>query len=150
KIAFTSHSVTDDQTNSATAEIYIINANGKGQPKRLTNNTEEERSPDWSPDGNSILYACRKGDPARAGLPGTFELCIMNADGSGQKRITHNRVPELTPSWSPDGKQIFFQRPVDKLFAQLFTINADGTGEKQFTFTPGFSAFPNWGRTKLK
>ncbi|MDQ3219538.1 MAG: hypothetical protein M3Q26_02150, partial [Acidobacteriota bacterium] len=141
---------TDDQTNSVTAEIYVIDANGKGKPRRLTNNTEEERAPDWSPDGKSILYCCRKGDVVEGRLFGTFELCIMNADGSGQKRITNNRVAELTPSWSPDGKQIFFQRAVGGLFAQLFTINADGTGEKQLTFPPGFSAFPSWGTTKVQ
>src|SRR5687767_8326855 len=151
KIAFTSHAVTDDQTNSATAEIYVIDANGKGKPKRLTNNTEEERAPDWSPDGKLIAYMCRKGDPARAGLPGTFEICIMNADGSGQKRITNNRVPELTVSWSPAGKQLIFHRAVGGVGQfQLFTINADGTGEKQFTFPPGFNGFPSWGRTKMQ
>ena len=150
KIIFTSHSVTDDQTNSATAEIYIIDANGEGKPRRLTNNTEEERAPDWSPDGKLIVYSCRKGDIVEGRLFGTFELCVMNADGSGQKRITNNRVAELTPSWSPDGKQIFFQRAVGGLFAQLFTINADGTGEKQLTFPPGFSAFPSWGRTRVQ
>ncbi len=151
KIAFTSHAVTDDQTNSVTAEIYFMDANEKGKPRRLTNNTEEERGPDWSPDGKLIAYLCRKGDPARAGLPGTFEICIMNADGSGQKRITNNRVPELNVSWSPAGKQIVFHRAIGGVGRfQLFTINADGTGEKQLTFPPGFNGFPSWGRAKIQ
>ena len=144
KIVFTSHAVTDDQTNSATAEIYIIDANGKGKPRRLTNNTEEERAPAWSPDGKLIAYSCRKGDVTEGRSFGTFEICIMNADGSGQKRITNNRVPELTLSWLSDGKQLIFQRAVGGVGQfQLFTINADGTGEKQLTFTPGFNGFAN-------
>jgi TolB protein len=150
KIAFTSHAVTDDQTNSATAEIYVIDANGEGKPRRLTNNTEEERAPDWSPDGKLIAYMCRKGEAAEGRLFGSFEICIMNADGSGQKRITNNRVAELTVSWSPDGKQIIFHRAVGGVGQlQLFTINADGTGEKQLTFPPGFNGFPSWGRAKI-
>jgi Tol biopolymer transport system component len=150
KIAFTSHAVTDDQTNPVTAEIYVIDANGKGKPRRLTNNTEEERAPDWSPDGRFIAYMCRKGDAPAGRSIGTMEICIMNADGSGQKRITNNRVPELTVSWSPDGKQIIFHRAVGGVGQyQLFTINADGTGEKQLTFPPGFNGFPSWGRTKM-
>jgi TolB protein len=150
KIAFTSHAVTDDQTNSVTAEIYVIDANGKGKPRRLTNNTEEERAPDWSPDGKLIAYMCRKGEAAEGRSIGTFEICIMNADGSGQKRITNNRVAELTVSWSPDGKQIIFHRAVGGVGQyQLFTINADGTGEKQLTFPPGFNGFPSWGRAKM-
>jgi TolB protein len=151
KIAFTSHAVTDDQTNSVTAEIYVIDANGKGKPRRLTNNTEEERAPDWSPDGKLIAYMCRKGEAAEGRSIGTFEICIMNADGSGQKRITNNRVAELTVSWSPDGKQIIFHRAVGGVGQyQLFTINADGTGEKQLTFPPGFNGFANSGRAKMQ
>ena len=151
KIAFTSHAVTDDQTNSATAEIYIIDANGKGKPKRLTNNNEEERAPDWSPDGKLIAYMCRKGEAPEGRSFGTFEICIMNADGSGQKRITNNRVPELTVSWSPDGKQLVFHRAVGGVGQfQLFTINADGTDEKQLTFIPGFNGFPNSGTAQIQ
>jgi TolB protein len=147
KIAFTSHAATDDQTNSVTAEIYVIDANGKGRPRRLTNNTEEERAPDWSPDGKLIAYMCRKGEAAEGRSIGTFEICVMNADGSGQKRITNSRVPELGPSWSPDGKQLIFHRAVGGFGQfQLFTINADGTGEKQLTFTPGFNGFANLGK----
>jgi len=146
KIAFTSHSITDDQINSITAEIYLINASGKGTSRRLTNNSEEERAPDWSPDGKLIAYMCRKGEREGGGTPGTFEICIMNADGSGQKRITNNRVAELTVSWSPDGKQLIFHRAIGGVGRfQLFTINADGSGEKQLTFIPGFNGFPNWG-----
>lgn len=151
KIVFTSHAVTDDQSNPVSAEIYIMDANGKGKPRRLTINTEEERAPDWSPDGKSILYSCRKGDAMEGRPYPTFEICIMNADGSGQKRITNNRVAELSLSWLPDGKQILFHRAVGGPGQyQLFIINADGTGERQFTFTPGFNGFPSGGRTKVK
>jgi TolB protein len=150
KIAFTSHAATDDQTNPVTAEIYVIEASGKGKPRRLTNNSEEERAPDWSPDGQLIAYMCRKGEAPEGRTTRTFEICVMNADGSGQKRITNSRVPELGPSWSPDGKQIIFHRAVGGVGQiQLFTINADGTGEKQLTFPPGFNGFPSWGRATM-
>jgi TolB protein len=139
KIVYTSHAVTDDPTNSATAEIYVINADGTGRPVRLTNNTEEERSPAWSPDGKRIVFSCRRGGP-------DFEICVMNADGTGQVQLTDNNVPDLTPSWSPDGKRIVFHRRVGgRGQFQLFLVNADGTGEVQLTFPPGLNAFPNWG-----
>ena len=139
KIVFTSHAVTDDPTNSATAEIYAIDPDGAGTPARLTNNTEEERAPAWSPDGKRIVFCCRRGGP-------DFEICVMNADGTGQVQITDNSVPDLTPSWSPDGKRIVFHRRVGgRGQFQLFLMNADGTGEVQLTFPPGLNAFPNWG-----
>ena len=139
KIVFTSHAATDDPVNSATAEVYVIDADGTGSPVRLTNNTEEERAPAWSPDGKRIVFSCRRGGP-------DFEICVMNADGTGQVQLTENNVPDLTASWSPDGKRIVFHRRVGgRGQFQLFSINADGTGEVQLTFPPGLNAFPNWG-----
>ena len=138
-ILFTSHAVTDNPLNSPTAEIYAIAADGSGHPARLTNNTEEERAPAWSPDGKRIAFSCRRGGPY-------FEICVMNRDGTGQVQLTHNDLPDLTPTWSPDGAKIAFHRRVGgRGQFQLFVMNADGTGEVQLTFPPGLSAFPNWG-----
>ncbi|MEP6819804.1 MAG: hypothetical protein ABJA18_09745 [bacterium] len=150
-IIFTSHAVTDNAADHVTAEIYVTDANGAGKPRRLTNNAEEERAPSWSPDGKHILFMCRRGSPAQSGTLPTFELCVMNADGTGLARLTNNAVPELTPSWSPDGKQIVFHRAVGGAGQfQLFLINADGTGEKQLTFPPGINGFANWGEVHVQ
>jgi len=144
KIMFTSHAVTDNTDNHVTAEIYVIDADGTGKPTRLTNNAEEERAPSWSPDGRRIVFCCRRGGP-------DFEICVMNADGTGQVQLTDNTIGDLTPSWSPDGKKIVFHRRAGARGQfQLFLIDADGTGEKQLTFPPGLNAFPNWGEVRSR
>jgi TolB protein len=148
QIVFTSHDVNDSATNSVTAEIYVMNADGTGAPTRLTENTEEERAPSWSPDGTSIVFMCRRGLPAPGAVLQTFEICVMNADGSGPVQLTNNTVNELTPSWSPDGQQIVFHRLVSGRF-QLWLINADGTGLVQLTNTLGVNAFGNWGEQRI-
>jgi TolB protein len=149
RIAFTSHAVTDNPTDSKTAEIYLINADGSGTQTRLTNNNEEERAPSWSSDGTRIVFMCRKGSPQQPGGVSTFELCVMNCDGTSVVRLTNNNVADLTPSWSPDGRTIVFHRRVGgQAQFQLFTINADGSGEKQLTFPPGFNAFASFGQVR--
>ena len=141
-IVYTSHAVTDNTDDHATAEIYTIAATGVGQRARLTNNAEEERAAAWSPDGTRLVFMCRRG-----GLD--FEICVMNADGTGQVQLTDNTIGDLTPSWSPDGKKIVFHRRVGgRGQFQLFVINADGTGEMQLTTPPGINGFANWGETR--
>lgn len=150
KVAFTSHAVTDDPDDHPTAEIYITDADGKGKPKRLTNNTEEERAPAWSPDGKRILFMCRKGPPAEGRVIPSFELCVMNADGTGLRPLT-STGRYLGPHWSPDGRQIVFHKAVGGSGRfQLFLINADGTGERQLTSPPGMNGFPNWGEVRSR
>jgi TolB protein len=145
KILFTSHPVSDKTDNNVTAEIYVIDPEGKLKPQRLTNNTEEERAPAWSPDGKHILFMCRKGPVGQGGVVSTFELCVMDADGTGVRRLTNNGR-YLTPRWSPDGRQIVFHKAVGGPGRfQLFLINADGTGERQLTNPPGLNGFASWG-----
>jgi len=146
RIVFTSHARTDDHNNAVTTEIYVTDPDRKGKPVRLTDNAEEERAPSWSMDGWRIVYCCRKGAPQQEGGVRTFEICVMNADGTGQVRLTNNTIGDLTPTWSPDGTKIMFHRRVGgRGQFQLFLIDADGTGEKQLTSPPGLSGFPNWG-----
>jgi len=140
-IVFTSHDRTDNPLNSVTAEIYVLSADGSGTPIRLTFNTEEERSPTWSPDGTRLAFSCRRGGA-------DFEICVMNADGSNQIQLTDNAVGDLTPTWSPDGQQIMFHRPVAGRL-QLFVMNADGTNQHQLTMTAGMNLFANWGLLRV-
>ncbi len=142
QIVFVSHAVTDNQLNSITAEIYLINADGTGAPVRLTNNVEEERGPSWSPDGTRIVFMCRRGGS-------DFEICVMNADGTGQVQLTDNVVLDATPTWSPDGGKIAFHRPGAPR-SQLWLMNPDGTGQLQLTDTPGMNLIANWGEVRVR
>ena len=110
--------------NSADGRDLLDDADGPGKPVRLTNNMEEERAPAWSPDGNRIAFCCRRNGP-------DFEICIMNADGTGESVLTDNSTPDLTPTWSPDARTIVFHRPVAGAARfQLFSIPATAPAKR--------------------
>ena len=56
------------------------------------------------------------------------EIYIMNPDGSGQVRLTHNRADDAMPTWSPTGEQILFASDRDRfpLSRDLYLMDPDG------------------------
>ena len=131
KILFTSY-VVDPTTTLTPSEVFMMNADGTGQ-EQLTIDGFEKRGAAWSPDGTSILFACRMGGKDAAGVV-TFELCVMDGPYGAITRLTFNSVNELTPTWSPDGLAIVFHKTPSN---QLWVMRADGTGQTQLTGLPG-------------
>ncbi len=94
--------------------------------------------PAWSPDGKRLAFL-EKSD--NGGNCVCRTLYIVNADGSGLRRLT---PPSISPGdkidWSPDGTTILFRshpgedlRAASGLGANLYTIHPDGTGLRQIT-----------------
>jgi Tol biopolymer transport system component len=82
-----------------------MNDDGSGRRRLTTNTLSKDRDPRWSPDGKRIAFT-RFMDKERTQT--SSELFIMNADGTDQKRLTHNTVADGYPSWSPDGQYLAF------------------------------------------
>jgi Tol biopolymer transport system component len=111
-------------------EIYSMSYDGSNVT-RLTNNTAQDGSPDWSPDGSKIAFS--------SNLSGEFEIYVMNADGSGLTQVT-TLTNSFTPQWSPDGTRIAFiaLQGYDSI---IYTMNPDGTG--LFAVTNPLDAAPD-------
>lgn len=144
QIAFTRHDADDLALISFSAELYVINADGTGLT-RLTDNHQEERSPDWSPNGERLAFSCNT-----SGTAAGHEICVMNADGSGLTQLTHNTEADLTPSWSPDVQRIAFQRQPVGGRIQIWSMKTDGSDERQLTTTAGINLSPNWGQLRVR
>jgi hypothetical protein len=85
--------------------------------RRLTSSLGDAR-PRYSPDGSKIVFqSMRDGNP---------EIYVMNADGSGQRRLTNHDGFDMAPSWSPDGSKIVFVTHREGP-PMIYLMNADGS-----------------------
>lgn len=72
----------DYRTKTYVSDVFTVRSDGAGL-RVLTRPHARGSMPAWSPDGSRIVFL--GGDPARESATG---LCVMKADGSGQKRLT--------------------------------------------------------------
>src|SRR6266571_4094053 len=74
---------------------------------------------------------------------GNYEIYVMNADGSGQKRLTNNPVADEVPAWSPDGAKIAFASDLYGNY-DIYVMNADGSTPIRLTNNPTYDYWPAW------
>lgn len=119
----------------STADIFLVDPNG-GNKRNLTQGSgTDEESPAWSPDGGQILYQLY--------LNGSYDIWVMNADGSGKRALTSGPGDDEYPAWSRDGRFILFQsnREGD---VDLYVMNADGSNIHRVTFGGGEDEYADW------
>ena len=119
--------------------IFGAAANGK-HVRRLTKEKGDATTnaglffqvePAWSPDGRSIAFASLRG--------GTSHVYVMDADGTGTRRLTSSNQDDNHPSWSADGKRIVFARE-----GALFVVPATGGAARRVGRGLGSAADPAW------
>src|SRR6266508_576171 len=125
--------------------IYVMNADGSGITK-LTNGPGTEGFPAWSPDGTQIAFSSTQEDCSNTDDPGClstgdigpfYALFVMNADGSGQTRLTDTFAQLM--DWSPNGRFIVFNGRDG-----LNVIRADGSAVTTVPIALQDPSFPDW------
>jgi Tol biopolymer transport system component len=114
-----------DPEGDGNVDVYVMDVPG-GALRQLTTSPGLDIWPDWLRGGNQIVFSS-----TRAGPPNIF---IMNADGTGQRQLTHGtNAASLTPVGSPTGRQVLFARATPTEPPKLWLMNVDGTGQRQLT-----------------
>jgi Tol biopolymer transport system component len=92
-----------------TGGIFIMRDDGTRRQRVVQTAPYKSGEPAWSPDGRRLAFR------------GSMGIWVVNADGTGLRRLT--RRADGSPTWSADGRSIAFHRA-----AQVFTIPASGGG----------------------
>ena len=89
---------------SGSLEIWLADNRG-GNLLRLTSFGKEGRtgSPRWSPDGKTIAF-----DVYTSAEGSTGDIYVVSASGGPPRRVTKASSDDVTPSWSRDGRWIYF------------------------------------------
>jgi Tol biopolymer transport system component len=120
-------------------EIWVANADGS-RPVRLTEPTGRwQGAPRWSPDGRWIAYDAQMQD-------GSSTIRVVDAAGGSPRQATP--YDGNLPSWSRDGKSIYFRsgrsgRP------EVWRVSASGGEPVRVTDGGGGGAWESWDGTTL-
>jgi Tol biopolymer transport system component len=95
------------------------------------------QAPVWSPDGRIAFLS--RGE-------GSKEVYVVNADGSGQRRLTGDARFPAAPAWSPNGRQIVFEGGSGAT-SSVYVVNADGSGQRRLARNGRAPAWSPDGRT---
>ena len=134
-----------DGEKGGNLDIYVKLVDA-GVPLRLTNSSEDEYGPAWSPDARYIAF-CRGNAPAVTAvtLPAPFsasdhvEIWTTPALGGAERKLGESA--ECGLSWSPDGKYLALMdknAPRDPYSIFLLSIE---TGDKRKLTSPPAESF---------
>ena len=119
--------------------VYEMSASGAGEHRITEAQSESTETnvlflavePAWSPDGTEIAFSSRRST--------SFDIEVMNADGTGTKSLTSTKENDTHPTWSADGRRIAFRREGD-----IYVMNADGSDARRISDISAEESDPAW------
>jgi len=134
----------NEMMNYVNHDIYIMDVNGSNV-QQLTDDGADEEGPRWSPNGKLIAYDRKQYISDQSFIENaTWDIYIMNADGSQQVQLTNDPANELEPAWSPNSERIAFVSDRNGENADIYVMNADGSDITQLTNDSGNEFGPAW------
>jgi TolB protein len=126
KIAFVAN-------RSGSPQIYVKNLQD-GREERITFEGNYNTSPSWS-NLNQIAYAGMN--------DGHFNICTINPDGSGFRKLTEGQGNNEDPCWYTNGRYLVFSSNRDGAY-HIYLMMANGMNQKRITMLKGEQTSPSW------
>ena len=136
-----------------TMDIFTANPDGTDL-RRLTTALGYDAEAGFSPNGSRIVFSSTRSAYAdnlsdeekklrKIDLSYFGEIYIMNADGSGQTRLTRSPGYDGGPFFSPDGSRIVWRRfNKSGTLAEIHTMKPDGSEVRKITSFDSMSWAP--------
>jgi Tol biopolymer transport system component len=130
-------------------DLFVMRADGTGRRELLDKRRRElyAEDPAWSPGGTKIAFS---GSARDAGGARNGDVYVMDADGTGLRRLTDSPGNDRDPAWSPDGTKIAFgsdraeegERYYD---GDVYVMDGDGANERDLTRNENLNEYdPAW------
>jgi eukaryotic-like serine/threonine-protein kinase len=120
-----------ESSRSGYHEIWIGSRSGPDAVQLTHFNGPTTGSPHWSPDGTTLVFDSR--------LNGVGAIFTVAASGGSPKAITAGTAHSVVPSWSHDGRWIYFASSRSGRM-QVWRTRPDRTDPEQITRDGGFAA----------
>lgn len=111
---------------NGTFDIYLM-VFGQRELFQITNNIGNIVSPDFSPNGDQIVFANRAAE-------GPTSIWMVNTNGSDPHLVYAGPNVIVAVAWSPDGQTLAYAMEVDLPNQyQIFLMDVSGTNSRQLT-----------------
>jgi Tol biopolymer transport system component len=125
RIAYMSH-------RSGGPEIWIAGRDGSGLRQITSLDAPQLSFGGWSPNGTRIVFD--------AAIAGNTDVYVVGADGGHLRQLTSDASADGIPSWSGDGRWIYFASTRAGAVPDIWRVSPEGGPAVRMTRSGGFEA----------
>jgi TolB protein len=130
-VVFESHEL-DVEDNGIITKYKI---DGSSAYLELTSSTDDCRQPNWSPNGDKILYQKFES--------GQWDIWIMDTDGTNKFKVTSGEGDKTDACFTQDGQYIIFSTDFDLELANIYRIPITGGTPERLSNYSGYDGAPS-------
>ncbi|MGE4071412.1 MAG: hypothetical protein AB7E72_09580 [Lysobacterales bacterium] len=113
-------------------DIWVMDADGSNR-HALTDNPAHDYLPAWSPDGQQLSFASWRTEPGDVG-EAAVHIYVMNADGSGQRRLFAASLGlSAGAEWAADGQRFLVSRKTGDSSSEIHITDGAGNTNRRLT-----------------